>query len=122
MIAKTKGMKYESGESKFRQGKEQWNEGEFSLYGGHGSYRTVVPAHFILTVVLDGEENEVWMERNFRKALRIKQLTKKRRDAIAKVMPNEVSLVRCVGQLGTVYYRLTPECLEAWAAAVSLPK
>jgi len=81
---------------------------------GTGWMDVVHSSRLILTVQVDGEKKEIWMERLFRKAFG--RLTQKRRDAIQRTIPETVEVVERTGRKGTKYFVLADEELQDWFA------
>lgn len=82
--------------------------------GGHGSYLFVDPSHYILTVEVDGEKQEIWTERDFRLGMGIRALDQKTRELIESEAPETVNTIKAVGQRGTNYYKLTEDTVLDW--------
>lgn len=70
----------------------------------------------ILFVEVDGEKKEIWIDRFFKN--RIGRLTKKRRDAILKTMPESVEVQRVESKRGTVYFTVLDNEMESWLGRV----
>lgn len=104
MFATTQALKYLAGDS----------------YINRASLRVIISSSLDLTVDIEGKKHVIWMASEFRRALGIVNLTKKRRERIIATLPASVEVEKKVSAFGTVYYRLTEECLQSWAKATGI--
>lgn len=118
--AVTKSIEWEPGETQITHDYASWGDrddsyqgalakGGIEIAGGHGTYAMALPGHFILTVEVDGEEHEIWTERDFKLALGVGRMTKKARDAIASKLPETIKVEERTGRKGTKYYRVADD-------------
>jgi hypothetical protein len=123
-IATVTGMHYDSAETRHHSGIKShqlrggYLRGGRIVRGGYGTYITVTPAHLVLEVSVKGKDCEVWTERDFRDALGVSRLTEKTRDLIESTKPETVKLEMQVGRLGTEYWVLAEETLQAWVGRI----
>jgi len=125
---KTVGMEWQPGSTEVTQNTSKpWvfndhqaaaNRGGREVAGGFGTYVMAFPGHFILTVEVDGEEYDIWTERDFKLATGVIRMTKKIRDIIASQMPKDIKVEERMGQKGTKYYKVTEDDILKWSDGV----
>jgi len=77
---------------------------------GHGWGELTTPSRLVLSVEINNEKHEIWIDRFFKDKLG--KLTSRRRTAIAATMPDEVEVEE--GQEGKKYYAAKEKDLTAW--------
>lgn len=90
-----------------------------AVAGGNGTYVVGYSADFNLVVEVAGKKHEVWIKKYFKSKKCYLDFTKKNRELIASMMPEEVEVKKAVSRKGTEYFVIAGEqVLEDWADRV----
>lgn len=113
------GIEYQSGSFQLVQG-VKGHEGDFRIGAqkfhnrGSGWGEFVTGSKLILTVEVDGQNCEIWVDRFFKRNLG--RLVESRRRLIKQTMPDFVDIEKAVSERGTEYYVVSQSDLDAWLA------
>ena len=117
--AQCRKIKYEAGSFELTQGVKggsdgKWEGGRFFESRGHGWVQNIRSSKLILYVLVEKKPFEIWIDRFFKN--NFGRLTKKRRDLIAKTMPESVEIEEQTSPRGTKYCTVSEADLQAWLA------
>lgn len=118
-IANCINIRYEKGdyylsqrESGRQAGKVSYKNGYKKTNRGTGWASNVKPSRLVLTIEIEGDYFEVWVDRYFKDS--VGKLTEKRVIAITNAMPSVVNVHECTTYSGDIYYVADDACLDAW--------
>jgi len=126
-LAKSVSLKYQSGgtdvisgikDSDTRAFNNLHSDGGRVVRGGFGSYRVVYPSSYDMTISTSEGTHIIYLARDLRTALGIKNLTTRIRYLIEETMPKTVEVDELTSKRGTKYYRISEDELTSWAERV----
>ena len=91
--------------------------GRYYRSRGTGWGERIKTSKLILHATIQGQPHEIWIDRFFKRT--VGRLTSKRRDIIARGMPQEIEVEQKEGRRGTTYYHVTEAELRAWLDRIS---
>ena len=126
-MAKSINLKYQSGstdvisgikDSDTRAFDDLHSDGGRVVSGGFGSYRVVYPSSYDMTISTSEGTHIIYLARDLRTVLGIKNLTTRIRHLIEETMPKTVEVDEATSKRGTKYYRVSEDELASWADRV----